>query len=353
MHHPAEAAGLREDTMTGRAWRDLVVEAPLDPDLPIIDAHHHLWETAPAEGFERYTTEELLADTIGAGHNIVSTVYVDARSGYRRDGPEALRPVGETEYAEAIAEDALRRGGRAAGICAAIVPFADLMLGARVGEVLDAHRALSPRLRGIRFMTAFDPDLPPVYGAHGPGLTAEPAFREGFAELAPRGLSFDAWMFHPQLPDVVDLARAFPETSIVLDHLGGPLGIGRYAGRRAEGFAEWRANLAEVAACPNVVLKIGSLNMSYTALDATGAARPRSSEATAIAQRDHILTAIDLFGPDRCMFESNFPVDMVSIAYGILWNGFKRVAEGFSPAERRALFAGTAARVYRLPAPAA
>jgi predicted TIM-barrel fold metal-dependent hydrolase len=334
--------------MPGRDWYDQVVEAPLEPDLPIIDAHHHVWKAAPAEGFEPYGIEPLLADTTGAGHRVIATVYVDGHSGYRQTGPEPLRPVGETAYAHELAEEGLRRTGGTCHVCAAIVPHADLQLGAGVGEVLDAHRAESPRFRGIRYMTAIDAELPPIYGAHEPGLMMRPAFREGFAELEERGLSFDSWLFHPQLPELVDLARAFPSASIVLDHAGGPIGIKRYAERRAEGFAEWRAGLARAAACPNIVLKIGSLNMNYTGLDATGLPRPRSSEETARVQRDHVLTAIDLFGPDRCMMESNFPVDKMSISYGILWNTFKRITASFTRDEREQMFARTAAMVYGL-----
>jgi L-fuconolactonase len=330
----------------GREWRDQLIEAALEPDLPIIDAHHHMWEVASIQGLEPYGIEALLADTTGTGHKIIATVYVDAHSGYRNTGPDALRPVGETAVAHAYAEEGLRRGGRSAGICSAIVPFADLLLGAAVGEVLDAHRAESPRFRGIRFITAFDPDLPPIYGATQPGLMGTAAFRAGFAELGRRGLSFDSWLFHPQLFELADLARAFPDSTIILDHLGGPIGIKRYVNRRAEGFAEWRKSLADVATCPNVVLKMGSLNMYYTGLGAFGLPRPRSSEETARVQREHILTAIDLFGPHRCMFESNFPVDMMSISYGILWNTFKRVTADFTKVEREQMFAGTAARVY-------
>lgn len=332
----------------GPEWYAKVVEAPLEADLPIIDAHHHVWSVAPAEGFQPYGIEPLLADTTGAGHRIIATVYVDGHSGYLRTGPEALRPVGETAYADALAEEGLRRNGGACQVCAAIIPHADLQLGARVGEVLDAHRAESARFRGIRYMTAIDPDLPPIYGAREAGLMTRPAFREGFAELARRGLSFDSWLFHPQLSELVDLARGFPDASIVLDHSGGPLGIRRYAHRRAEGFAEWRAGLAQAAACPNIVLKIGSLNMSYTGLDATGLPSPRGSEETARVQREHVLTAIDLFGPERCMMESNFPVDKMSISYGILWNTFKRITAGFTRDEREQMFARTAAMVYGL-----
>jgi L-fuconolactonase len=329
-------------------WRDQVQEPALEADLPIIDAHHHLWSNAPPEPFEAYQAEAFLADKTSCGHNIVASVLVDSHSNYRTDGPEILRVVGETENAERVAIDALQRGGRFAGACAGIVPHADLCLGKNVGQVLDAHLAASGRMRGVRHMTAFDLDLPPVYGAKVPGIMLSKPFRDGFAQLASRGLSFDAWMFHPQLPELLDLARCFPDSSIVLDHCGGPIGVGRYSARRAEGFLEWRNNMAALADCPNVTVKIGALNMSFTALDATDKPKPHDSAQMGALQRDIVLDTIDLFGPERCMFESNFPVDMVSTSYRLLWNCFKRLTSEFNVRERAELFFGTANRVYRL-----
>jgi L-fuconolactonase len=333
--------------MSGREWRDQVMEAPIESELPIVDAHHHIWATAPAPGYEAYDGEAILRDKTESGHNVVATIYVDSHANYRTDGPEHLRVVGETEFAQQLAEHAALRGGKAAGLCAAIVPHANLLLGAKVGDVLDAHLAASPRMRGIRHMTAFDAALAPIYGADTPGMLMRTEFREGFAQLAARRLSFDAWVFHSQLSELVDLARSFPDTTIVLDHLGGPIGVGRYADRR-QGFLAWRAALSQVSACPNVVLKLGSLNMSYTGMDATGAHRPMTSREMTVRWRDHIRTAIDLFGPSRCMFESNFPVDMVSTSYVLLWNGFKRLTADLAAAERAELFAGVAQRTYRL-----
>jgi len=331
-----------------KQWRDQVQEPALEPSLPIIDAHHHIWNRAPPEPFEAYEAEAFLVDKTGSGHNVVGSVLVDSHSNYRTDGPEIMRVVGETENAERVAVNALSRGGRFAGACAGIVPHADLCLGREVGTVLDAHLAASPRMRGIRHMTAFDFDLPPIYGATRTGILLEKRFREGFAQLAPRGLSFDAWLFHPQLAELIDLAHSFPETSVVLDHCGGPIGIGRYAARRAEGFQEWKGSMAALAACANVSVKIGALNMSFTALDATDKAKPHTSQEMAVLQRDIVLGTIDLFGPARCMLESNFPVDMVSTSYVLLWNCFKRITSQYSAAERTELFFGTANRVYRL-----
>jgi predicted TIM-barrel fold metal-dependent hydrolase len=334
--------------MDRKAWRAQVIEEALEPALPIIDAHHHIWATAPVEPWEPYDASALIADKGGAGHNVVATVYVDSHANYRTNGPQEYRVVGETEFAEGIAEEGLALGGTAKGICAGIVAHADLMLGSAVGPVLDAHIEASKRFRGIRFMTAIDPDLPPVYGATVPGLMMEQRFREGFAELARRGLSFDAWLFQPQLPELISLVEDFPEANIILDHIGGPIGIGRYADRRADAFAQWKRDMTRLAAHPNVSVKLGALNMSFTGMDAVDLPRPHTSQETADLQRNHILTAIDLFGPARCMFESNFPVDMRSISYTLLWNSFKRITIDLGADERADLFVNTAKRVYRL-----
>ena len=186
--------------------------------------------------------------------------------------------------------------------------------------------------------------------AHEPprGLYLDATFRRGFAELAKRQLTFDAWLYHPQLPELTDLAQAFPDTTIVLDHFGGPLGIGPYAGKRAELFARWKDDLAALARSPNVVAKLGGLLMPLNGFGFHKRAAPAGSAELAEATREWYLHAIDCFGPARCMFESNFPVDKVSASYRVLWNAFKRIAASFSPAEKAALFHDTAARVYRL-----
>ena len=334
--------------MNRKQWRDQVIESALEPDLPIVDAHHHVWAIEPAPPFLPYDAELFLADKSGEDHNVIATVYVDSRSAYRSEGPKALRVIGETEFANQIAETAEQRGGRSAGACAGIVAHADLTLGVAVGEVLDAHIAASRRFCGIRHITAFEPGLPPTFGAMEMDIMMQPIFREGFAELVQRDLSFDAWLLQPQLPELIDLAQAFPEASIVVDHVGGPIAIRRYAGRQAEAFANWKRDMTELARFPRVVVKLGGMNMHSTGLDATEKERPPSSEQAAALHRDHILTAIDLFGPERCMFESNFPVDMNAISYVVLWNSFKRISEGFTPAERAQLFSATAQRVYRL-----
>lgn len=339
--------------MDRQAWRDQLIEEAIEPDLPIVDAHHHLWSSSPFEGYEDYPPERLFQDLRSSGHNIIGTVYVDCHSHYRTDGPVELRAAGETEFADAVAAEGRRQRGPVAGACTGIVSNIDLRRGSASGDLLDAHIAASGNFRGVRHSTAFDAAVPPVYGATEGGVMMAQSFRQGFVEIQRRGLTFDAWVLHTQLWEVVDLARAFPETLIVLDHAGGPIGIGRYAERPEETFAGWRAGMADLARCPNVVVKLGGIGMAVNALMPTDAARPCDSTDVAGRQRRHLLTAIDLFSPARCMFETNFPVDMSEVSYTVLWNAFKRVSADLTPAERQDLFAGTAIRIYRLDALAA
>ena len=322
------------------------IEPALDPDLPIVDAHHHLWPEPPAPGVGTYLPEELTADVAGCGHRIESTVFVEAFARYRTNGPAHLATAGETEFANAVGDAAM--GGPAEGVCSAIVACADMSLGAAVQEVLDEHLAAAPqRLRGIRYLVACDAEYIDV-GTR-PAMLAEPKFREAFARLAPNDLSYDAWVFHPQLDGVIDLAAAFPETRIVLDHIGSPVRVGRFAGREAEVDAVWLAAMRRLAAHANVFVKIGGLNGHFTGLGPTGAQGGyRSSDDLVLAQRRHVLETIEAFGVDRCMFESNFPVDRDAAPADVLWNGFKKIVSDFSLDERRRLFAGTASEVYRL-----
>lgn len=311
-----------------------------------MDAHHHLWDRPGA----RYLFEDLLADT-SSGHDIRATVFVQCRSMLRASGPEALRPVGETEFVAGIAARSASGTYGPIRVCASIVAMADLMLGDAVAPVLEAHLlAAGGRLRGIRNSTAWhaaeevrsNPITPP------PGLLLEPAFRRGAARLSAFGLSLDIWAYHTQLGEVIDLARALPGVTIVLDHCGGPLGVGPFAGRPDEVFRAWRADMVTLAACPNVMVKLGGLAMRVVGHDFDHAPRPPSSEQLAAAWRPVIETCIALFGAVRCMFESNFPVDKGMCAHPVLWNAFKRLAAGASAEEKAALFAGTATRVYRL-----
>ncbi len=315
-----------------------MTEAALEPDLPIVDPHHHLWRH-PAS---TYMTPELRADT-GSGHDVRHTVFVECASGYRDDGPESHRPVGETEFVVAADPD---------GLIAGIVGFADLTTP-DIADVLAEHVAVGDgRFRGIRHVNAWD-ESPEVRASHTnppPSLLLHEDFRRGFAALGAAGLRFDAWMYHPQLPELVDLARAHPEVPVILDHLGGPLGIGRHAGRRAEVLSDWRSSMAEVATCENVTLKLGGIGMPVFGLGFHKQEAETTSEQLADAWGDEIRWCIEQFGVDRCMFESNFPVDRASCDYVTLWNSFKRIAAGASADEKTALFSGTAARVYDVPA---
>jgi L-fuconolactonase len=327
-------------------WLAQWQEEILEPDRPIVDPHHHLWDRP---GW-RYLLDELLED-LNSGHRIVATVFLQCRSMHRADGPEALRPVGETEFVNGVAAMSASGGYGPTRVCAGIVGHADLSLGAAVQAVLEAHvRAGGGRFRGIRHISAWDAD-PSVLNPANPaprGLLADPRFREGFARLAPLGLSFDAWLYHPQIDELADLAGAFGDTSIVLNHVGGPLALGSYAGRRDEVFADWSASIRRLAERPNVSVKLGGMGMRINGFDFHAGARPPSSEALAAAWRPYVETCLEHFGPARSMFESNFPVDKGSYGYAAYWNACKRLAAALSEKEKDELFRETAARVYRL-----
>ena len=321
-------------------------EEILEPDLPICDPHHHLWDFPNS----RYLLPELLAD-LQSGHNVQSTVFVECTSFYRASGPQALRMVGETEFVNGVA--AMAASGRYGPVlaCEGIVSRADLTMGADVGAVLDAHiRAGNGRFRGIRHAGGWDasPDVRNSHTDPPRGLYAEASFRAGLRELAARGLTFEAWQYHPQLPDVTALARAVPEAKIVLNHVGGPLGIGPYAGRQKEIFQSWSRDIRELAQCPNVWVKLGGLGMSICGFDFHKRERLPDSQELADAWRPYLETCIEAFGPKRGMFESNFPVDGVSCDYATLWNAFKRVTGGASAGEKALLYRDTARSFYRL-----
>jgi len=327
-----------------RTWLATSREEILEPALPIVDPHHHLRETAHG----RYLLPEL-GDDLASGHNICATVFVDSQTMHRTAGPAVLRPVGETDFVlQSLAATDSRVA--ASNPCAGIVGNLDLTFGAAVREALEAHIAAGQgRFRGIRDPLMWDgSDI--NYGVRRPppDRMADLRFRAGFSELAPRGLTFDAWLFHHQLALLTGLARSFPETTIILNHVGAPLGVGPYAGRRAEIFKTWRDSLGELARCSNVVVKVGGLGMLFFGFGFERRDVPASSTELAAAWRPYVETCIEAFGLGRCMFESNFPVDKQSCSYATLWNAFKRIAAGYSAAEKSALFFGTANRIYRL-----
>lgn len=321
-------------------------ETVLEPDLPIVDTHHHLWDRPGI----RYLLPEFLADA-RSGHNVVATVFLECNAMYRARGPEAMRPVGQTEFVAGIAAMSDSGNYGPTRVAAGIVGFADLTLGDQVEPVLEANvRAGGGRFRGVRHAAAWDADdvIGNSHAAKGPHLMQRADFRAGLARLTALGLSLDAWVFHPQLGDLIDLARAHPAANIVTGHCGGPLGYGPYAGKRDEVFAAWKPRIVELAKCPNVTMKLGGMMMRLAAYDYGALPAPPSSDELAAMWRPYIETCIEAFGADRCMFESNFPVDKMGIGWVAIWNAFKRIAAGASAAEKRALFSGTAKRVYRL-----
>ena len=332
-----------------QAWLQQRTEAVLDPDLPIIDPHHHLWPSHATRGFNYLDTD--LVDDLTAGHNIIATVFLQCRTMYRTSGPEHLKPVGETEWVNSIAEKYAAGGKGRPQVCAGIVGFADLALGDRVEEVLDALQAVAPkRFKGIRNGSTWSDQatITTITNVYPPGLLKDAGFRKGFAQLARRGLSFDGWLYHNQIDEFTDLARAFPDTTMVLDHLGGPLGLGSWANRGNEVFSQWRKSIAELARCPNVHMKLGGAVMPVFGYHWEKRPLPPSSDELVAATGHYYRAAMEAFSPARCMFQSNFPVDKEAAAYVPLWNSFKKLAAGYSESERADLFMNTAARVYRL-----
>ena len=326
--------------------RAAVALAALEPDLPIVDPHHHVWDDERG----RYLIHELVEDT-SSGHNIIATVFIEAGSMYRAGGPAAMQPVGEVEFVNGIA--AMSASGRygKTRLCAGIIGHADLALGDRVQPVLEALIAAgNGRLRGIRHGVTWDTGNAAKFGRrHVPQhQVLDPTFRQAFTRLQPLGLSFESWQFHPQLPDLVDLLRAFPNTNVILNHVGGLLGIPPHDGNRDEVFAIWRGHIRELVQFPNLSVKVGGLGMLYCGWNFHLGDVPPSSEELAAAWRPYVETCIEAFGPSRCMMESNFPVDKQSCGYTVLWNALKRITQGCSAAEKAALYRETAARVYRL-----
>jgi predicted TIM-barrel fold metal-dependent hydrolase len=324
-------------------WLAQRCEEILDPDLPIIDAHHHVWWERPFP----YRFDQLVED-LGAGHNIRATVYMESNAMYRADGPEQFKTVGEIEYANGLAAMSASGLFGSTRACAVIVGYCDLTAGDSAEEVLLAQIAAgNGRFRGVRI----DPyhDFIATGRVPARGLLADAAFRRGFARLAPLGLVADAMCLHTQLFELADLASAFPETQIVLNHVGGPTQVGPFSDQTETVAAEWSTGMQAVARCSNVSVKLGGLgNPFFCNLNLRSSPEPPSSEDLSSALRPWMEPAIAWFGPGRCMFESNFPPDKFSCSYAVLWNAFKRLAQPYSKSERNSLFHGTAARVYGL-----
>lgn len=344
-----------------------LAEEILEPDLPIIDPHHHLWDLRPMipafpeprhpfiasiAGAPYYTFDQLHAD-LTTGHNIIGTVFMECGAFYRADASEALKPVGEVEFANGVAAQSACGLYGDLRACAAIVGHANMLLGDGAVPVLESLIAAGSsgtggRFRGIRHSAAWDAD-PATLGPpfHAPeGLLTSDEFQAGFAHLGRFGLTFDAWVLEPQLADVIALARKFPDQPIVVDHCGTPLGIATYRGKLPQHFERWRKAIRRLAELPNVSVKLGGLAMPFCGMPQDGPAGGTGSEALAEMWRPYIETCIEAFGPARAMFESNYPVDRWGATYPVLWNAFKRITASASADEKRALYAGSAAHFY-------
>lgn len=317
-------------------WVALTREEPLDPKRRIVDAHHHLWDDANGlGGSPAYLSQHLLAD-IG-GHNVVATVYAECSVAYRKDGPKHLRVVGETEFALG---EARRSAGTRAPILG-IVSSADLTLGPLVQETLDAHAEAGGGLfRGIRQLPSREQDL-----------LADTALKNGVACLGRNGFSFDAFAVPAQLPALTKVVQAAPETTVVLNHIGMPI-YHPETDDREDVMRLWREGMKALAPCPNLFVKLGGIGMdSQFGTGWSKQDKPPTSDQVVAWWGDDIRFCIDTFGPDRCLFESNFPVDRWAVGYTVLWNAFQKMAAGYSDAEQDALFSGAAIRAYRLDLP--
>ncbi len=332
------------------SWLGQVKEEILEPERPIIDPHHHLWKNRLGSD---YLLAGLRADT-DSGHNIVKTVFMECHAFYNREAPEHLRPAGETGAIAQIARESREDSGNQA-VIAGIVAHADLTLAGdseeKLLQLLDLHAANGDGLfRGIRHSAARDqrPEDLFIAGNAPPYLHGREPFRKGLRILADRGLTYDSWHYHHQNLDFLDVARAVPECTMVLDHFGTPLGVGIYKNGRDEIFQEWKQEIREIAKCENVYAKLGGLAMPDNGFGWHLAELPPTSDEIVQSQKRYYLHTIECFGPERCMFESNFPVDKLSLSYHVLWNAFKKLAAGFSEEEKHALFYGTAENVYSL-----
>jgi len=332
----------------GHAWLALTPEPTLEAELPICDPHHHLWDFRPEPAaYQRYLLPEL-AEDLRSGHHVRSTVFIEVKTRYRADGPEEMRPVGEVEFVEGLATESARGTYGRTRVAAAIIGYADLKRGEQVAPVLEAMQATSPaRFRGIRHSVGWDPS-PELVNRDIQGALSSDQYRAGARVLASMGLCLENSLYHPQLAELAAFARAVPDLTIILNHIGGLVRIGPYADQDDEVLPAWRRGIAAVAACPNVIIKLGGVGQHRFGFDWHARAQPIGSEELAAALAPLMHYCIEQFGPDRCMFESNFPVDKISYSYNVVYNAFKRLSKGYSASERAALFHDTAARVYRI-----
>jgi len=325
------------------AWLNATIEKALEPEIEICDPHHHLWNLPGS----RYLVEEYLRDASG-GHKITKTVFIECRTSYRTDGPVEMRPVGETEFIATITAKANEKESKTK-VAAGIVGFADLLLGDKVEPVLEALIAAGKgRLRGIRNMSCWDADDKIERWTDVPQLLMNPTWRKGFAHLKKHNVSFDAWLYHTQIKELTSLAKVFPDTIMILDHIGGPIGIGAYASKREEVFKIWQKDIADIARCQNVFVKVGGMAIGGLGHDWYKLPAPLSSEQLAKEYAPYYMYCIEQFGPKRSMLESNYPVDKRGYSFTILWNALKIMTKEFSRTERGDLFYNTAIKTYSL-----
>ena len=325
------------------AWLAKLEEDVLEPDLPIVDPHHHLW----LRGGYTYLMPELAAD-MDCGHNIAATVFAECHSMYRKDGPEEERSLGETEFVTGQAAMSASGEFGPARACAVMFGNVDMTLGAAAEPLLERHIETSGgRFRGVRYSTGWDADDRIRSVAPESGMLVEGKVKEAASILARLGLALDSWLYHPQLDEVAELADAVPDLTIVLNHVGSPILGGPYRGRRDEVFAEWRERIRRVGERENVYVKLGALPIRMPDF-AGDRSLPPGSEEVAAAWRPWIETCIEAFSPARAMYESNFPVQKRWCSYQVCWNAFKRISQAATATEKVDLFAGAAARAYRI-----
>ena len=335
----------------GNEWLSLTEEPTLEPNIPICDPHHHFWDIRPARiPYQRYLLDELLSDT-NSGHNITSTVFIETRSMYRETGPEELKPIGEVEFAQGIAAASASGNYGSTRAAAAIVGHANLNLGSSVKPVLEQLQAASPnRFRGIRHPVTWDPhsEISNTASHKAQGQLSSAPFREGAKVLSDMGMSFDAWLYFPQLLELAEFAKAVPDLTIILNHIGGLLRTGPYSNNDEEVLKTWKDGIAQVSECPNVVVKLGGITQPRTGYNWHSRKKPIGSQELSDVMTPLMNHCIEKFGPDRCMFESNFPPDKVGCSYNVMFNSFKRLSSGYSDSERSDMFHDTATRIYKI-----
>ncbi len=333
---------------TGNDWLALTTEETLEPEIAICDPHHHFWVHRPEPAdYQQYLLPDLVGD-VNSGHNVHSTVFIEVRCEYRTDGPDEMKPVGEVEYVQTIADASASGSHGPTKAAAAIIGHADLKLGEGVRPVLEAMQAASPnRFRGVRHSVGWD-ESRELANREIKGALGTDGYRAGAKVLAGMGLILENSLYFHQASELADFARALPELTIVLNHIGGLVRVGPYANRDEYVLPEWRKGIELMAKAPNIVLKLGGVGQTRFAYGWDERETPVGSEELAETLGPLMNHCIEQFGPERCMFESNYPVDKISFSYNVLFNAFKRLSKGYSATDRANLFHGTAARVYNI-----